>query len=148
MYYDAYSDNPVLSAYEFANRVVKSNLYAFYQTLIGNCKILKQLPDMVDKVDWAGFRANKLCFPIYFSRNCRSLKCLLNDPDEIKNNILSVSSYGFEDQWETVSGGCKVEKTKIKLKSGKVIRHKKFYSYHYTFAHIIEDFIDTGNIKD
>ena len=99
---------------------------------------------MVDRIDWAGFEANKLCFPIYFSRNCRSLKCILNDPEGLENNISGVSSYGFEDQWETVNGGCKVEITKIKLKSGKTIRRKKFDSYHYTFAHVIKNLIDTG----
>lgn len=148
VHYNTYCNNHPLSAYEFANRVVKSTIYAIYQTLIGNGKVLKQLPDMVDRLDWAGFEANKLCFPIYFSRNCRSLKCILNDPERIENNILSVSSYGFEDRWETVNGGCKVERTKIKLKSGKTIRRKKFNSYHYTFAHVIKELITTGNIKE
>ncbi len=147
VYYDTYCNNP-LSAYAFANRVVKSNIYALYQMLIGNGKILKQLPDMVDRVDWAGFEANKLCFPIYFSRNCRTLKCILNDPEGIENNILSVSSYGFEEHWETVSGGCKLERTKVKLKSGKTIRRKRSNSYHYTFAHVIKELIATGNIHE
>lgn len=148
VYYDTYNPNQTLSAYQFANRAVKSNLFAFYQILIGNGKILKQLPDMVDMVDWAGFRANRLCFPIYFSRNCRSLRCILNDPEKMENNILSISSYGFEDQWETVNGGCKVERTKIKLKSGKTIRYKREVSYHFTFAHIIEGIISTGDIYE
>lgn len=147
VYYDTYSDSP-LSAYRFANRVVKSTIYALYQTLIGNGKVLKQLPDMVDRVDWAGFEANKLCFPIYFSRNCRSLKCILNDPKGMKNNILNISSYGFQDQWETTSGGCKVEKTRIKLKSGETIRRKRFNSYYYTFAHVIKELIDTGTMHE
>ena len=90
-------------------------------------------------MNWAGFSANILCFPIYFRREYRALTALSQDADE---NIQAVHSWGYESEFENCSGGCAKEITLFKMRNGKTMREVKKKNYYYTYSHIIENLID------
>lgn len=138
-----YIDDPHISARIYMEKI-KNPIRRFYEILIGNKVIVDNIEKWSKDIDWAGFEANVLMSPIYFTRIFRSLECnsrMRND------NIRKVVSYGYESPYNYCSGACHIEKTIIVLGDGKRIRVKRRKSYHYTYSHIVEKMIDTGRIE-
>lgn len=132
------------SAYEYSNRI-KNPIRRFYEILIGNRKTLKELQKFLNRVDCAGFFGNKLCSPIYFQRKYRKLTAVY--ADDGNPSITEIRSYGYESEFNYCDGACHLERTKVSLKNGKVMRLKAREYFHFTFKHIVEEVIDTGVIN-
>lgn len=125
-----------LSAYNFITQN-KNILKRFFQVLIGNKYIVKHAQEWEENDDgsWAGFSANIICFPIYFKRKFRKLRAYSSNR---LDNIQSIVSCGYESKWESCSGHCKIERTKITLNNGRVIKSRCYGSYQNTYTHIVE----------
>lgn len=115
-----------------------------YEILIGNGKIVKNIKDWSENMNWGGFNGNILCFPIYFKKQYRKLNAVSCNGD----NIQEIVSYGYESEFNTCSGDCVMEKTVVYMKNGKKIKIKRKEQYHFTYEHIIKDAIDTGIIQN
>lgn len=122
---------------------IKNPIRRIYEILIGNKDIIKNIDKMINNIDIMGCDVNVLCSPIYFKREYRKLVAEPVDYD----GIMSITSYGYESEFTYCAGDCVVEKTKIKLKNGKTLKIKTRDQYHYTYAHIIKDIIDSGKIQ-
>lgn len=127
------------SAYEYVDRI-KSPIQRAFQILIGNRRIVSNVNkwEKDDDGSWAGFFANIVCCPVYFKRNYRKLNAYSNSSAD---NIQSIVSYGYEGQWENCAGACKIENTKILLKTGKVLKERCSEYFQYTYAHKVEEMI-------
>lgn len=139
VYFDAYYNESVLSAWKYLNDI-KNPIRRLYEILIGNGNIVKNIKKWSERCDWGGFNGNILCSPIYFHREYRKLVAHSCEDD----NIQKIISYGYESEFNMCSGGCDVEKTIIHLKNRKNIRIKRKNQYHFTYAHIVKEIIDTG----
>lgn len=140
--YDAYygSDSPNgFCSWSFLNRLKKSLGFRLFQRLLGNSHVVDNIESWSEGMDWAGFSANILCFPIHFKREFRALTAQSQNADD---NIQSVHSWGYESEFENCSGGCAKEITLFKMRNGKTIREVKKENYCYTYSHIIENLID------
>ena len=145
VFYDTYyCDNPETSAWKYIQDI-KNPVRRLYEIIIGNKNILKDIHEFEKDIDWAGFDANILCFPIYFKRNYRKLVAHSCNSD---SNIQSIESYGYESEFNWCAGDCYIEKTKLGLKTGKVIRVTRDRSFYYTYEHIVRDIINTDNCKN
>ena len=116
---------------------LKNPVFKKIQYLIGNGSIVDNIKSWTDDYDFAGFNANIICSPIYFSRHFRSLKMKSRKDTEIKGII----SKGYESPYETVSGGCDKEETSIIFKNGKICKITEYEQYKYTYVHISEKLI-------
>lgn len=74
--YDAYYPEAMFSAWDYLDKI-KKPLYRFFQIVLGNRKVLKNIEEWSNSCDWGGFNANILCSPIYFKRNYRKLTAIL-----------------------------------------------------------------------
>lgn len=137
--YDKYNPYKYLSA-------IKNPIKRFYEILIGNGNTVKNLDSWVEDENFAGFEGNILCSPIYFSRFYKRLK--VESVANKNSYIRKMVSYGYESEFETVSGGCKIEKTTFLLNNGKKVKFKKRGRYYFTYNHIVREIIDSGIISD
>ena len=134
--------NDRVSAYKYSNDI-KNPIRRLYEILIGNGNIVKNIYKWSESIDFAGFSANILCFPIYLKREYRKLTAHSCGDDNIK----TIESYGYEKEFNICSGACHIEKTRIHLKNRKKIKIKRKKYYHFTYEHIIKEIINTGIIK-
>lgn len=139
--FDGYVEDPLFSMWKYLE-AIKNPVRRFYEILIGNGEIVKNLAEWVEDYDFAGFSANIICFPIYFKRGYRKLHAISCDDDNIKE----ITSYGYESEFETCSGYCAMEKTIIRLKNGKKIKIKRGEQYHFTYEYIVKEILDKGKI--
>ena len=142
--YDAYYDNPRFSAWKYLNQI-KNPFRKLYEILIGNYRIVKNIQEWSNDINWGGFRANILCSPIHFRREYRQLSAISTNAHD---NIQCVDSYGYESEFNSCVGDCVCEKTSIKLKTGKWLKFKKTEQYYFTYEHIIKRIIDDGLNKE
>lgn len=140
--FDAYHDTPMFSPWKYKVSI-QNPIRRFYEILIGNGNIVKNINKWIEMCDFGGFDGNILTFPIYFKRKYRKLRAVSTCSDD---NIYEIKSYGFESPYEICSGACDTEKTIVKLKNGKRIKIKRHQYYNYTYSHIIERVIDSGVI--
>ena len=133
---DYFSDNP-RSAGELNHKLKNNALYRWFNILMGNKNIVKNLNKWIDEMDFAGVNKRCLVLPIYFKRLERSLKA--TNVSNSESDINEVISKGFESPYEIVAGCCKIERTKFTYKNGKSskVNHKE--QYHYTYQHVIEE---------
>lgn len=141
--YDTYYEEG-FSAWSYKEEV-KNPLRKIYEILIGNKNVIDNIEKWSKYGDWAGFSANILCFPIYFKREYRKLKAISNNDTD---NITEINSYGYENEFNYCGGNCEIERTSVKLRSGKTIKIKRREQYNFTYTHIIKDIIDNGRISD
>lgn len=132
------------SAWTYKEKV-KNPLRKIYEILLGNKKVVDNIEEWSENLNWGGFSANILCLPIYFKREYRKLKAVSNNNTD---NIAEINSYGYENEFNICSGNCEIEKTSIKLRCGKTIKIKREEKYNFTYQHIIEDIIDSGKISN
>lgn len=130
----AYSDNAVYSAWTYLYNL-KNPVRKFFEILKGNSYIIKHIEEWSNELNWGGFEANILCFPIYFKRTYRKLHAIGSNPN---NDIQEITSYGYESQYEVCAGDCVKETTYVKLKGGKTKKVVTKEKYHFTYKHIIE----------
>ena len=144
--FDAYytTGPAVVSAWTYLNKI-KNPIRRLYEILIGNVEIVKNINEWANNMDWGGFTANKLMSPIYFRREYRYLESVSSNTHDV---IQKVVSYGYEGPYNMCSGACHIERTRITLRNGKKIRLKKTEYYHYTYIHIVERMISSGNIDN
>jgi hypothetical protein len=143
--YDAYyADYSKTSAWTYKSKI-KNPIRRLYEIIIGNKSIVDHIEEWSQSIDWGGFTANKLMSPIYFKREYRYLKAESGDPNDL---IQKIVSYGYEGPYNYCSGACHIERTKITLKNGKRVRLKVKDRYKYTYVHIIEEMLSSGNIDD
>ena len=140
--FDAYYDNPKFSAWQYLN-AIKNPIRRLYEILMGNRKIVKNIQAWSESRDWGGFNANILCFPIYFKRDY----CKLIAHASEGYPITKIYSYGYTSEFSDCAGECVIERTKIRLRTGKVIRIKRRKTYLFTYLHKVKEIIDTGNIN-
>ena len=140
--YDGYSWQSKFSPWNYME-AIKNPIRRLYEILIGNGNIVKNIKNWAREPNFGGFRGNIICFPIYFKRDYRSLLAESTGT----GNIKKIKSYGYESEYCTCGGECKVEKTKVWLKNGKVIHLRENELFHYTYLHIVKDIIDSGEIK-
>ena len=140
--FDAYYCTSKFSASEFAKKI-KNPIRKIYEILIGNGNTVKFIDDWLKDIDFGGFRGNILTCPIYFKRDYRKLIAQSCNNEAIKK----IESYGYTSEYSICSGECLVERTKFHLKNGKTLHIRKTGSYYYTYAHIVKDIIDSGNIE-
>lgn len=141
--FDAYYDEPKVSAWKYLYDI-KNPFRRFFEILIGNKNIVKNIKKWSNDVNWGGFTGNILCCPIYFQRDYRRLNAVSNGSD----NIQKINSYGYESEFETVAGHCDMEKTIITMKNGKRIKIKRRKSYHFTYEYLVKEIIDSGIISN
>ena len=143
--FDAYyCDFKKTSAWEYKNRL-KNPIHRLYEIIIGNKNIIDNIEEWSQNMDWGGFDANIIMSPVYFSRVYRKLKSVSSSPNDV---IQKVVSYGYEGPYNYCSGACHIERTRIILKNEKRIRLKVKDYFKYTYKHIVERMISTGNITD
>ena len=138
-------DEDQFNAYTYLSKI-KNPLFRFKEILKGNRNIIINIERWAENDDdgsWAGFRANVLCLPVYFSRVFRSLEAISQSSD---TNIQEIRSYGYESQFNKCGGSCVIEKTLFKLKNGKNIKVSKPESFKYTYGHTIEDIINSDEV--
>lgn len=141
--FDAYyADIPETSAYIFQKKI-KNPIRRAYEILIGNYEPVKNISKWLDVEDFAGFVGNKLMSPIYFKRNYRRL---IATNEKSNNAINKVESYGYEGPYNRCSGACHIERTKITLRNGTIMKKVTKKQYHYTYEHIVEGMIKDGII--
>lgn len=138
-----YCDMPRISAWEYKNKI-KNPIRKMYEIIIGNKNIIDNIEKWSKNIDWGGFNANVLMSPIYFSRQYRKLTSTSSNPNDV---IQKVVSYGYEGPYNYCCGSCHIERTKFILKNGKRVRFTVKDQYHYTYIHIIESIITTGDIN-
>lgn len=142
--YDAYYDaRKTQNAWDYSAKL-KNPIRKILEILLGNKHIVDNIAKWEEEMDWAGFTANKLCVPVYFKRDYRTLTAHAQDPSL---NIQTVKSHGYESQYELCSGGCVVEKTIIKTKAGKSIRVKIHEKYQYTYEHLFREMADSQQVQ-
>lgn len=124
-------------------RNIKNPIRRFYEILIGNKDVVNNIETWCGQIGFMGCQIKIFCAPIYFKREYRKLTALSTSASD---NISSIISYGYESEYNWCSGDCAIEKTIIKLKTGRKLWIKRTERYHYTYRHIIEDIIDTGNL--
>ena len=124
-------------------RKIKNPIRRFYEILIGNKDVVNNIDTWLSQIGFGGCQITVFCAPIYFNREYRKLTAVSTSTTD---NISSIISYGYESEFNWCSGDCVIEKTTIKLKTGRKLRIKRNEQYHYTYRHIIKDIIDTGNI--
>ena len=136
-------DEDKFNAYTYLSKI-KNPLFKFMEILKGNRNIVDNIEGWAeeDNGDWAGFKANVLCLPIYFSRVFRRLEAISQTLD---TNIQIIKSYGYESQFNKCGGSCVIEKTVFKLKNGKKIKVSKPGNFKYTYEFKIEEVIDSGS---
>lgn len=102
VYFDAYEDEPILSAWEYLDRI-KNPIRRIYEILIGNGKIVKNIEEWSKDMSWGGFTGNILCSPIYFKRRYRKLKAIPDgsNNNNNNNNIQEINSYGYESEFNS-----------------------------------------------
>lgn len=137
--FDAYYDEPKMSAWKYLHDI-KNPFRRFFEILIGNGNIIKNIKEWSNDADWGGFTGNILCCPIYYEREYRRLNAVSSGD----YNIQEINSYGYEGEFEICAGHCDMEKTVIKMKNGKKIKIKRGESYHFTYEHLVKNIIDTG----
>lgn len=140
--FDAYCDEPILSAWKYLDDI-KNPIRRIYEILIGNSEVVRNVNKWSKDMNWAGFSANIICFPIYFKREYRKLRAVSGN----KTNIQEIVSYGYESEFNMCGGHCDVEYTTMKLRNGKVMKFKRNEQYHFTYEHKVKEIIDTGSIK-
>lgn len=140
--FSAWTEEKKFDAWCYLSKVKKS-FFRFFEILKGNSNIVNNIEKWSENDDWAGFRANILCFPIYFERRYRKLTAKSTSND---TNIQSIKSYGYESPYNTCNGNCVVEKTIITLKNGKKIKTKTPENYNFTYRFKVEKIIDSDNI--
>lgn len=141
--FDAYYDEPKMSAWKYLHDI-KNPFRRFFEILIGNGNITKNIKEWSNDADWGGFTGNILCCPIYCKREYRRLNAVSSGSDDIQE----INSYGYEGEFEICNGHCNIEKTVIKMKNGKKIRIKRGESYHFTYEHLVKEIIDTGVVGE
>lgn len=140
--FDVYYDDPKMSGWKYLHNI-NNPFRRFFEILIGNGNIVKNVKEWSNDVEWEGFTGNILCCPIYFKRKYKKLNAVSGGSDDIQE----INSYGYESIFEKCVGSCDKENTTIKMNSGKKIKIKR-RSYHFTCEYIIEKIIDTGIIGD
>jgi hypothetical protein len=126
------------NVWKYANSI-KNPLRRFYEILIGNGKIVKNINKWVDELDFGGFRGNILCSPIYFKRECRKLTAISCGNHDIRE----IKSYGYESEFNNCDGACHMERTTIRMKHGRTVRCRGKEHFRYTYKHIVEEIIDS-----
>lgn len=144
VFFDGYYDNTKFSAYKYMDKI-QNPFRRFYEILIGNKSVVKNINDWSNEIGWGGVCANILCFPIYFKREYRSLTAISTNAND---NIQFIKSYGYESEFNYCSGDCVREKTVMILKNKKCIKFNKKEQYHFTYSHIIKRVIDDGINKE
>ena len=133
----------------FAQDCKDSRLFRIFQYLIGNRKIIKTIMEEKDLFldqDLFGIEGNILISPIYFKRNYRALD-IINMNDDIP--IEYISSFGYDDKYNRVSGYCSKETTVIHHKyKKKETRLRTGNKYLYTYLHIAKELIKTLETKE
>jgi len=143
--FDAYGEaEEKCNAWSYLNKINNNPLKRLLEIIIGNKDIINHINEWSNDCDWGGFSANIIVSPVYFKRSFRKLEAYAQENENIK----SIKSYGFEKPYNFCGGSCDYEHTVIKLRNGKTIRIVKRDSYNYTYAHIVEKIIDTGEIND
>lgn len=138
-----YHDGSLFSAYHYI-RAIRNPIRRFFEILIGNGAVVRNAKSWIEDEGAAVFRANILCCPIYFSRKYRKLHAYSSNPND---NIADISSYGYESQFNDCAGGCHIEKTVFTMKDGAKLAVTKETAYHFTYVHVIEGVIRSGEIK-
>lgn len=143
--FDAYyCDIPQTSAYVFCNKI-QNPIRRLYEILIGNGNAVKNIGTWLDQLDFGGFKGNKLMSPIYFKRRYRKL---IATKEKYDNAIHKIESYGYDAPYNSCSGACHIERTRITLRNKKVMKRVTTGRYHYTYNHIIKDMIENGIIDE
>jgi len=138
-------DEDQFNAYTYLSKI-KNPLFRFKEILKGNRNIIANIEGWAENDDdgsWAGFKANILCLPIYFSRVFRRLEAI---SQSLETNIQEIKSYGYESQFNKCGGCCVIEKTVFKLKNGKKIKVNKPESFNYTYGHKVEEVINSDSV--
>lgn len=135
--FDAYHDEARFSAWKYISDI-KNPIRKLYEILIGNKEIVKNVDKWSEDCNFAGFRGNILCSPIYFKRQYRKLKAISSSNE---TNIKKVISYGYESEFNTCSGDCVIEKTVVVLRNGEKIKMRERGKYFYTYSYCIEKLI-------
>lgn len=127
----------------------RSKLFRFFNYLLGNKDQVTQALEDIDLLeddDLCDMQINRIISPIYFKRNYRALTIINMEEDSAINYI---DSFGYDDEWNQVSGHCNKEVTKIhhqykrtetRLRSGK--------TYLYTYLHIAKELIKTLEARE
>lgn len=140
---DVYAENEFYSAWAYLNQLRASKFKRFYEKFLGNKKVVDNIEEWSENMDWGGCKVNILASPIYFNRKMRKLTAICTNPN---CNIQKIESYGYESQWEVCSGACVIERTVITLKGGSKIHVKHRDYYHFTYEHIVKDILKTEDI--
>lgn len=137
-------DEDKYNAYTYLNKI-KNPLFRLKEILIGNRNIISNIEkwNEDDNGDWAGFKANVLCLPIYFSRVFRRLEAISQSLD---TNIQSINSYGYESEFNKCGGECLVERTVFRLKNNETIKVNKPEKFNFTYDFKVREIIDTDNV--
>lgn len=127
-------------------KALKNPFRRVFEILLGNKRVVDHCGEWSDQIEFAGFRANILCLPVYFERECRKLTAI--QVSGLSTSIKSIESWGYEGEFNDVSGRCDLEKTVITLNNGKKLKFRKHGQYNFTYLHIIQEILDSDCIKE
>lgn len=132
---EAYYSTDDPHAYRFSAwkylKDIKNPIRRFYEIIIGNLHILRNINDLENDISWYGFYANILCFPIYFKRAYIKSTAISTGDDSIHSIEAHAYTEGFSDK----------EKTVIRLNTGEQItqyRDSFYYIYSYNMKRLID----------
>lgn len=117
---------------------LKNPVFRFFQSVIGNKKVVDNVDSWMNEFDFCGFKANIMCSPVYFNRKYQRLVAYTNGRSEVH----SIVSFGYEGQYNICDGKCDCEKTTIYLKNKHTIKERRKGEYHYTYQHISEKILE------
>ena len=146
-----YLEDEDRNAYYYLDRINNKKRYKILQIILGNKSMVNNINTWAASDDWAGCVINKLTSPIYFSRNYNELTLRpygANCP--LVGGITFIHSKGYHYNNTFCAGHCIKETTIIKIKTKgiddteKIIKRK---CYHFTYSHIIKEFLDKFNKK-
>lgn len=137
IYYDVWYDAKNMGKYLDK---IKNPFRRLYETLLGNKEAVRNLEKWMNELDFGGCIIYAIRCPIYFKRCTRTLTAI---DTSNRYNISKIQSSGYESEFNYCAGDCEVERTKIKLKSGKTMRIVNKGKFHYTYRHIVDQIIDS-----
>lgn len=144
--FDGYYGGSKFDCYKYLESL-KNPVRRVFEILIGNKRVVEHGNEWADEDGFAGFSANILCSPVYFKRECRKLEAVRVSCDgSLSPSIESIKSWGYEGEFNGVSGRCELEKTVVTLNNGKKFKFKKTDQYHFTYYHIVQKVLNSDLI--
>lgn len=142
---DPFEDNH-FDFYDFQAKWNGSVVFRFIHTLLGNKKQMDAIREGGGlPYDVCGVNLRTFVSPIYTKREGRSLNMYAKN---LLLEIQEIHSSGYELPYTRVSGDCHVETTQMTTRTDRKLKYKYGKQYHFTYAHIVKDLLNSLVVKN